>query len=64
MNKVKQTALFTCPECGAKSEIAVPTGRCLAFHECVACHKIIAAKKSCCVICDYSDKKCPVSAKH
>ena len=31
---------------------------------CDKCKKVISAKKSCCVFCDYGDRKCPVAAQH
>jgi len=57
-------ATITCPECGYKQNIDVPKDKCLPFYQCDGCRKLIKAKKgSCCVICDYSDKKCPVSTR-
>jgi len=57
-------AILTCLECGAKEEIEIPKDKCLPFYKCKACKKLIfAPKESCCVICSYSDKKCPVHEK-
>ncbi len=54
-------ANFVCPECGGKEKIEVPENVCVAFKICKHCGKKISAKKdSCCIICSYSDKKCPV----
>ena len=53
-------ANLVCPSCSDMEKIVVPKDKCLAFHKCKKCHKIIKAK-TCCVICDYSDKKCPVN---
>ncbi|MBI5884530.1 hypothetical protein HZB89_00350 [archaeon] len=54
-------AIITCPECKAKHEIEVPEGKCLYFWKCPSCGKLIQAPKNeCCVVCAYSDKKCPV----
>jgi len=55
---------LTCPECKHKQEMEIPTNTCQAFFKCEGCEKLIAAKKSCCVFCDYSDKPCPVAEKH
>ena len=55
-------AIFKCPECGAEQEIGVPKDRCMAFHKCTACGELIPAPEDeCCVVCAYSDKKCPVN---
>lgn len=54
-------ANIKCPECGNTQKIEIPKDKCLAFYKCDKCKKLIPAKKSCCVICDYSDKKCGVS---
>ncbi len=57
-------AKLTCPQCGHKQEMKIPKDKCLPFYECHGCGKIISAKRgSCCVICDYSGEKCPVSVK-
>jgi len=54
---------ITCPECGQKDDMKIPTQSCLAFYNCSNCGKTIPAKKSCCVFCDYGDRKCPVAEK-
>jgi len=51
--------IITCPECGHKQRMEIPAGKCQAFYQCNECKKTIAAKKSCCVFCDYGDRKCP-----
>lgn len=57
-------AKLTCPECGHKQSVEIPRDKCLPFYICNNCGEMIAAKgDSCCVICDYSDAKCPVSIK-
>ena len=54
-------AIFKCPKCNAKEEIKVPEGKCLTFHKCKNCGELIQAPEGeCCVVCAYSDKKCPV----
>lgn len=53
-------ATFKCPECGAEEEIEIPENVCMQFHKCKSCRKLIAtSEEKCCVICSYSDKKCP-----
>ncbi len=54
----------TCPECKSEQPIVIPTDSCQAFYKCDNCGKIIKAEKSCCVFCDYGDRKCPVAEKH
>ncbi|MBI2040774.1 MAG: hypothetical protein HYT16_01605 [DPANN group archaeon] len=54
-------ATFVCPECKASYKMDIPKDVCVGFTFCKACGKRILAKKGdCCVICSYSDKKCPV----
>ena len=55
-------ANITCPKCKYVQKIEVPKNKCIPFYRCNSCKNIVKAKKgSCCVVCDYSDKKCPVS---
>lgn len=55
-------ATLTCPHCGAKQKMAVPNDYCAPFYKCGSCGQTVWAKKgSCCVICDFSETKCPVS---
>jgi len=55
---------ITCPECKHIQSIEIPTISCLVFYNCENCKKTISAKKSCCVFCDYGDRKCSVSESH
>lgn len=55
-------AKIKCPKCDHIQKIEIPKDRCLPFYKCNKCKKIIPAPKDvCCVICAYSDKKCPVA---
>jgi hypothetical protein len=54
---------ITCPECEHKQPMNIPDKSCQAFYKCESCEKIISAKKSCCVFCDYGDRKCPIAEK-
>jgi len=57
-------AQLHCPMCGHNQIVNIFTNRCLPFYQCDGCRKVIPAKKgNCCVICNYSDQKCPVSTK-
>jgi len=51
---------LTCPKCGNKQQMKIPTGICMPFYICNKCKKEIKSKNGCCVFCDYGDKKCPV----
>lgn len=53
---------LTCPECGHKQKMEIPSKSCIPFYICESCGKTIQAK-SCCVFCDYADKACPVGHK-
>lgn len=55
-------ANIKCPECSYVQEMEIPKGKCLPFYKCDKCEKLISAPKDiCCVICAYSDKKCPIA---
>lgn len=57
-----QTAKLVCPHCKKEQHVVVPeNGVCLAMHKCHHCGKVIAPKNHCCVICEFSDTKCPVA---
>ncbi len=56
-------ANVTCPTCDHKQQMGIPHGKCQAFYKCDGCGKMIAAKKTCCVFCDYGDRKCGVGHK-
>ena len=62
MNK----AILTCPKCNHNQEMEIPEGKCLPFHKCENCKEIISVpkdSKNCCVVCEYSNKNCPVAYK-
>ncbi len=56
-------ALIECPKCNAKNELEIPKDKCLGFFKCSSCNQLIFAQKECCVICQFSEEKCPVSTK-
>ena len=61
-HSITDTANIKCPECSHMQEIEIPEGSCLPFYKCNGCRKITPAPKDiCCVVCAYSDKKCPVA---
>ena len=59
-------ATLTCPHCSHPQEVEILQTGCLAFHKCEKCEQMISVPKesdNCCVICEYSDKRCPVADK-
>jgi len=62
--EVKLMGKVTCPECSHEQPMEIPTNSCQAFYKCDKCEKRIAALKSCCVFCDYGDRKCPAAESH
>ncbi|MBI2146880.1 hypothetical protein HYU19_00200 [Candidatus Woesearchaeota archaeon] len=60
----KKAGTITCPLCGHQERMDLPSHSCQAFYRCKGCNKVISAEKSCCVFCDYSDRRCPVAVSH
>jgi hydroxymethylpyrimidine/phosphomethylpyrimidine kinase len=51
---------LTCPHCGHRDSLTMPTDACLFFHECVACHTVMRPRAGdCCVFCSYGSVVCP-----
>ncbi|MFI5203225.1 MAG: GDCCVxC domain-containing (seleno)protein [Flavobacteriales bacterium] len=51
---------ITCPECGYKKTLTMPTETCLIKYTCEKCKTVLYPKdKDCCVFCSYGSKKCP-----
>jgi len=57
-----EIATLTCPKCGHKQEMEIPDNKCQAFYVCDNCKKMIKPIETCCVFCEYGDKKCPVAS--
>jgi len=63
-DKIKTKAILTCPKCNAQQEVEIPTNACLPFFKCSSCSELISTpqdSQTCCVVCAYSEDKCPVS---
>jgi len=61
LNLTKDKANLKCPHCDHIQEVVIPHNICLHLYECKICHKAISPTPgSCCVICAYSDKNCPI----
>jgi hypothetical protein len=51
---------LSCPECGHKELLTMPTDACQWFYECPACHTLLKPKAGdCCVFCSYGSVACP-----
>ncbi len=60
MENVKTIAILTCPKCGKKQSVTMPTDACQYFYKCVYCGEVLKPKEGdCCVFCSYADTKCP-----
>ena len=60
MNDIIAQSELTCPECGHKEVLTMPTDACLWFHECSACKTLLRPKQGdCCVFCSYGTVPCP-----
>lgn len=61
----KDKANLKCPYCGDVQDVTIPQNSCLHSYKCKKCHKTSTPTPgSCCVICAYSDKTCPVFITH
>lgn len=61
--KEKEFGMLACPKCGHRQREKVPNNRCVISYICKGCGETIFAEGSCCVFCEYSNTKCPVSYK-
>ncbi len=57
---VELNSVLTCPSCGHKETMAMPTDACLFFHECNGCKVLLKPLAGdCCVFCSYGTVPCP-----
>lgn len=57
---VEYHSTLTCPECGHRETLTMPTDACLYFHECSGCHTLLRPRAGdCCVFCSYATVACP-----
>jgi len=57
---VELTSTLTCPSCGHKETLQMPTDACLFFHECEGCKtRLKPLAGDCCVFCSYGSVPCP-----
>ena len=53
-------SVLTCPHCGHRSTLTMPTDSCLFFHECAGCHTLLRPNPGdCCVFCSFGSVPCP-----
>ena len=51
---------ITCPKCGSRDTVTMPTDACQYFYECRSCSAILTPKQGdCCVFCSYGTVSCP-----
>jgi hypothetical protein len=65
-NKIIHFTQLTCPFCGFRQELEIPTDHCLFFHRCANCNmQIKPSPGDCCVFCSYGDIVCiPKQREH
>ncbi|WP_342616774.1 GDCCVxC domain-containing (seleno)protein [Rhodoferax sp. GW822-FHT02A01] len=57
---IQTKSVLTCPECGHKAELEMPSDACQFFYECEACKAVLRPLAGeCCVFCSYGTVKCP-----
>lgn len=57
---IQTKSVLTCPVCGHKAELEMPSDACQFFHECEACKTVLRPLSGdCCVFCSYGSVKCP-----
>ncbi len=51
---------LSCPHCGHRDTLTMPTDACQFFHECAKCGALLKPLAGdCCVFCSYGDVACP-----
>lgn len=60
MTKIITDSELTCPECGHKELLEMPTDSCQWFYECTSCKTLMKPLQGdCCVFCSYGSVPCP-----
>jgi len=58
------TTNLRCPHCQVEQSVTIPETTCLISELCRHCGKKITLpndSQNCCIICEYSDQRCPMS---
>ena len=57
---IQTESTITCPKCGSRATVTMPTDVCQYFYECGSCSAILCPQKGdCCVFCSYGTVPCP-----
>jgi hypothetical protein len=60
MQPIETAATITCPQCGERQLVEMPTGACQIRHTCRFCGAMLRPLAGdCCVFCSYGDRRCP-----
>lgn len=58
--EIAAASTLTCPECGHRDTLTMPTDSCQWFHECGGCGAVLRPRPGdCCVFCSYGTVPCP-----
>jgi hypothetical protein len=64
IQKIPKRATIKCPSCHSSNRLEVPLDRIINSFECSSCKQTIKTPISdCCIICAFSNKKCPTNLK-
>ena len=62
--KLPKTVMLTCPQCSGKQRLEVSLESSPQAYTCKHCEQEIKTPQAqCCVVCSFSQKKCPYSIK-
>ncbi|NQY88230.1 MAG: hypothetical protein HRT51_10880 [Colwellia sp.] len=60
MTKIITKSTLTCPECGQRELLEMPTDACQWFYQCTTCKTLLKPLKGdCCIFCSYGSVPCP-----
>ena len=63
--EIVSRSVLTCPDCGHREDLEMPSDACLFFHECAGCGAMLRPKAGdCCVFCSYGTVACPPVQAH
>lgn len=64
IQKIPKRVTVKCPKCSANMRLEVPLEGIINSFECKSCkEKIITPISDCCIICAFSNKKCPLNLR-
>lgn len=62
--KIPKAVILSCPQCSGKQRIMVSLESSPQSYICKHCEqKVKTPQTQCCVVCSFSDKRCPYSVK-